>query len=260
MDLNILLNKSAMPSTTSLTILEHFKSQSLLKEERRLHVLSDIDDTLFSNLLDRRYPHKTVYPGVRQFYFELNFSNEKIRDANVRFDENGTLGTYGPGRNITFLSARPRFLVANTLEKMNKLGLFGAAILPGDISHLVTNSRMMAKKLENFLQYRLLYPEVRFLFIGDNGQGDLDLGKVLVKEHADQVNFVAIHNVLKKSKSGDSYVPPRAPECESVGITLFDTYAAAAFHASLRGLLSFDAAQRVALACIEELSTVSSHL
>ena len=50
---------------------------------------------------------------------------------------------------------------------------------------------------------------------------------------------------------------PRSKECEDCGITLFNTYAGAALAASKVGVLKIDAVVRVALACIEELSTVS---
>ena len=68
-----------------------------------------------------------------------------------------------------------------------KLGLEGASILPGNLSHLTTNGRMAKKKLANFEQYKKVFPEIRFAFIGDNGQGDVDLGKALLSEHKDQV-------------------------------------------------------------------------
>jgi hypothetical protein len=252
MDLTELLNKSEMPAEMTNDLITHFKAN--VGPLSRLHVLSDIDDTLFSNLLDKRYPHKTVYPGVRQFYFELNAANEHILDANIRFDDDGSLGSFGPGRNITFLSARPRFLAASTLQKMNTLGLHGASILPGNLSHLVTHGRMAAKKLENFLHYRQIYPEVRFLFIGDNGQGDIDLGKVLAEKHRDQVVFIGIHNVYQE-KRGEK--PPRFDECVAADMRLFNTYVGIAFEVAKMGGLEFDAVQRVALAATEELSTIT---
>src|SRR5690606_29985050 len=35
-------------------------------------ILSDIDDTFYCNWKDARFPKKTVYPGVRQLYLELD--------------------------------------------------------------------------------------------------------------------------------------------------------------------------------------------
>ena len=42
-------------------------------------VLSDIDDTIFCALHDRRYPRRSVYPGVRAFLdaVDMNLSREE---------------------------------------------------------------------------------------------------------------------------------------------------------------------------------------
>ena len=67
-------------------ILQYFELQGAecAKEKQKpVKVLSDIDDTIFSSLLDKRYPGNVVYPGVRQFFAELT-RNNSIPTAETR--------------------------------------------------------------------------------------------------------------------------------------------------------------------------------
>jgi hypothetical protein len=65
-------------------ILSHFENQAgNIKRGARdkegngkpIKVLSDIDDTLFSSWLDKRWPREIVYPGVRTFFVEITRNN-----------------------------------------------------------------------------------------------------------------------------------------------------------------------------------------
>src|SRR5690606_3620689 len=53
------------------SLLAHFKTAAA-PESDKVKVHSDIDDTFYANLKDDRYPKKTVYPGVRALYAELD--------------------------------------------------------------------------------------------------------------------------------------------------------------------------------------------
>ncbi len=70
---------SAVPVPCREAILSHFEADAasviLSKRRKPIKVLSDIDDTLFSSFLDKRYPKHIVYPGVRQFLAELTRDN-----------------------------------------------------------------------------------------------------------------------------------------------------------------------------------------
>lgn len=50
-------------------LLAHIRAEA--RPTGQVKVLSDIDDTFYENWRDDRYPNKTVYPGVWQFYQEL---------------------------------------------------------------------------------------------------------------------------------------------------------------------------------------------
>ena len=58
------------------------------------------------------------------------------------------------------------------------------AILCGTLLSAVTNSRIAAKKAENFAAYMALYPEFRVVWLGDSGQGDIAAGLHMLEQHA----------------------------------------------------------------------------
>jgi hypothetical protein len=49
-------------------IIEHFKTG---RRGVGIKVLTHVDDTMYANLIDTRYPKKTLYPGVLEFYDSL---------------------------------------------------------------------------------------------------------------------------------------------------------------------------------------------
>ena len=72
----------AMSSREREDVLQHFEQQQpALQSKRPIKVLSDIDDTLFSSWLDKRWPREIVYPGVRQFFVELTHSQRSNLQA-----------------------------------------------------------------------------------------------------------------------------------------------------------------------------------
>lgn len=44
-----------------------------------IKVLSDVNDTMYANLIEKRYPEKTVYPGVLEFYDALKHEPFKLK-------------------------------------------------------------------------------------------------------------------------------------------------------------------------------------
>lgn len=174
-----------------------------------LKVLTDVDDTLYANLVDRRYPKGTFYPGVLALYEALKREPFALRP--------GSDGR--PGIPITTLSARPN-PVAGKLEEGSLEGLIertGGRLRPSALSGRVVSSaigtletltrekraeveadfvgwltrivpgssrnelpphpdgleRQIGEvKFDNFRRYAQVYPEYRFAFFGDSGQAD----------------------------------------------------------------------------------------
>ena len=150
-----------------------------------IKVLSDVDDTMYANLIDRRYPGKTLYPGVLDFYDALKAEP---------FDAL-------PGIPITTLSARPN-PVAGALEEASLQHLAGEftgqRLRPSGLSGALFSSTVGTiqseirdrfeplsdhvghgqedaigrVKFTNFGNFSRVYPEYRYVFVGDSGQAD----------------------------------------------------------------------------------------
>jgi len=140
---------------------------------------------------------------------------------------------------------------------MKQAGFDDAPVLTGSITHLVGNQRIAEEKTRNFLRYRALYPECRFVFVGDNGQGDIDAGKSLTSERG--VEAVFIHDIFSNGAIDSPQVPYRHAECVEAGLHLFQTYAGAAAYAATRGLIDPAAAVRVIEACLGDLQACCHH-
>ncbi|HZI03840.1 MAG TPA: phosphatase domain-containing protein [Archangium sp.] len=219
-------------------ILTHIHQEAAAVPSGENKVLSDIDDTFLANWKDARYPPKTVYPGVLQFYRELDRGPGLI-----------------PGRegDLTFISARPRdplgLIEDRTLATLREHGVSSAVMLSGAFTHLLGNSRIAAMKFENFSRYVQLYPEYGFVFTGDSGQGDVAFGERMLAEHPESVRAVFIHDVI------DTPEPVRMT-WRGKRIFFFDTYIGAAVEAYEVGVIARDGVARVARAAREELDRV----
>jgi hypothetical protein len=220
-------------------ILAHLQAEAAPRAD--LKILSDIDDTLYRNWKDARYP-KThnpetdkpyLYPGVRAFYHELDVA----------------FGGGEPG-DLTFLTARPgdRAGIGEGITRghLAALGLSYARVTTGDLPSLVTHERMAARKYQGFVELQRLFPEYRFVFSGDSGQGDAIAGRKMMKHPSGRMLAVFIHDVIATA-------PAEREEQRSHGVLFHDTYAGAAVEAHALGLLDPAALRRVAEATIADM-------
>ncbi|MFY0564332.1 phosphatase domain-containing protein [Archangium lansingense] len=219
-------------------ILTHIRQESVGAPSGENKVLSDIDDTFLANWKDDRYPSKTVYPGVLQFYRELDRGPGII-----------------PGRegDLTFISARPQdplgLIEDRTLETLRGHGVSSAVMLSGAFTHLLGNSRIAEMKFENFSRYIQLYPEYGFVFTGDSGQGDVAFGERMLAEYPESVRAVFIHDVVDTPESVRQTWRSRR-------IFFFDNYVGAAVEAFEVGVIARDGVARVVRAAQEDLGRV----
>jgi hypothetical protein len=219
-------------------ILTHLGREAESAPSGENKVLSDIDDTFLANWKDTRYPPKTVYPGVLQFYRELDRGPGLI-----------------PGRegDLTFISARPRdplgLIEDRTLATLRTHGVSSAVMLSGAFTHLLGNARIAAMKLENFSRYVQLYPEYGFVFTGDSGQGDVAFGEQMLAKWPGAVRAVFIHDVVATPE-------PVRQTWRDKRIFFFDTYVGAAVEAFAVGVISREGVARVVLAAREEMARV----
>ncbi|NMO15459.1 DUF2183 domain-containing protein [Pyxidicoccus fallax] len=219
-------------------ILVHIQHEAEATPSGENKVLSDIDDTFYCNLKDKRYPSKTVYPGVLAFYEELDRGPGII-----------------PGRDgdLTFVTARPMDpmgMVENmTLETLRKHGVPPPAVLSGSLFHLIGNSRIADKKFDNFQRYLRAFPEYGFVFVGDSGQGDVEFGDRMLTAAPRSVHAVFIHDVVDTPEA-------TRQTWRAKRIYFFDTYVGAAVEAFQVGVISRDGVARVARAAQESMAGI----
>lgn len=201
-------------------ILDHIASEAAAIDIPDLHVLSDIDDTLRCALHDKRYPHGTVYPGVIALYRAL--------DA-------GRSGDPTTPGDLTFVTARPMdpfgLIEQHTRRGLRDLGLPPHAVLSGTFDGLTSHDSMAGAKMENFERFRLLMPETHVVFVGDSGQGDVEVGRRMLAADPESVRLVLIHDVV-------ALADEERAALRSEGIVVVDTPVGGAIEAYAAGLVS----------------------
>ena len=220
-------------------ILDHIAAQAAGVEVPDLHVLSDIDDTLRCALHDDRYPRGTVYPGVIALYRAL--------DAGQAADP------LSPG-DLTFVTARPMdpagLIEQHTRRGLRELGLPPHAVLSGTFYGLRSHDSMASAKIENFERFRLLMPETHVVFIGDSGQGDVEVGRRMLAVDREAVRLVLIHDVV-------GLTDDERESLRSEGIVVVDTPVGGALEAHAAGLVSAAGLASVASATERDLPTIA---
>ena len=209
-------------------------------------VLSDIDDTLFSSGgcypagCDGGFPAHSLYPGVTSFYRELDLSIEGASAWARRARE--SCG------GLVFLSARPKVGRDHAVERSSHrrfaryreekmlhttpsmlAGSLGAGIAMMGGGNLGPTA---AKKYENFAAYASLYPEYKFLFIGDNGQADVAAAELMADAFKGRIEAVYIHQVKPIEETFGYEGPQTLAKWRRMGVHFFSTYVGAAVHAA----------------------------
>jgi len=208
-------------------VLAHIDREGRRTTRRDLKILSDVDDTLYANWKDRRYPPKTVYPGVLKLYRELDLAPE---------------GVPSPAGDVAFLTGRPGG-VCGLFEdryhrKLGTKGLYGTVLLTGTCLHQFVHGLIFSQKWANFERFQGLYPEFDFVLFGDSGQADPGLLAALVRAHPERIRAAMIHDVVATPE-------PIRREWLERGVFFFETYVGAAAELTRRGLLTPKAARRV---------------
>lgn len=177
-------------------------------------VLCDVDNTLLENhaIANIRYHNKSVIPGIVDL---LNYLSKGFT-------------------TVTFLSARPKhiegFSIAEIKSKLSEHSLRNFTFESGEIRGTVSfvaaklssaSSEMRKKfaiesameyarlKFESYLQFAELYPASRFVFFGDDTQGDA-IAAWLILSHSAQ-NQAFIRRCAFQGESvfpGEKWFPP----------------------------------------------------
>lgn len=231
-DLTRLIFKDIDDEDIRTEILQHIRNHQFPTDE--LIIFSDIDDTLFARLHDKSYPGKTRYPGVLAFFRVLN----------------AAASAPGERANITFVTARPGLfggiVAAYTRRSLRAAGIPHASILTGSLLALRSHRSMAARKIANVHQYHQVFPEYRFVFVGDNGQGDVDVGREMLRVFPEDVRGVFIHDIHETALNQPALHHEQ-------GMEFFDTYIAAATAAWQNGIITYQQALEVGVEAIADL-------
>jgi hypothetical protein len=196
-------------------VLQHFIEQA--DDSLQIRIISDIDDTIYANWRDEKFPKKTLYPGVRSFFSRLDSEQNKL----------------------VFLTARPKdrghLSERLTRKRLQSFGFAHPVVLVGSWQHVHSDEAILEKKWHNIQRYKSLYPKSRFIFIGDSGQLDVELAQRMHTEGFLELGL--IHDIIP-------YRPLQWKEQFS-GVYFFKTYTEAAIYAWERGVLSKEDAEFV---------------
>ncbi len=201
-------------------ILRHIALEARTVTIEASKIVSDIDDTVISNIHDRVFPRGCVYPGVLALFSALD---------NGPDDQPFSLG------DLTFVTARPTdalgLMETHTRDTLQRAGIAQSAVITGSLLSLFSHDAMAAQKMVNITHYAELYPEYKLVFLGDSGQGDVLVAERLHTELAQAVTACFIHDVVDTP-------PERRAEYAARGIYFHDTYVGCASKAFELGLIS----------------------
>lgn len=244
LDLLHLVTKG-LNDTLASSVIAHIHEEVQHISRRPLHVISDIDMTVCIGRFGSggpKFPHGRV-PGALPVLRALDCQ-------------------------ITFLTARPQVYEWQTRrELLGKLGIADAALLPGDLSTVVTSlfwkedskREMCEKKSDNFCDFATVHPEAQFIFLGDSGEGDVAFAESFTTGAAERARLAAgddlpassgidsrsrvafIHDVVDETGLEAKTSAARRQELLQSKVIVFDTYAGVA--ASMFGLGIFGAEQ-----------------
>lgn len=207
LDVNNLLDD--LKPVYRIHLLRLFKNVSpFVSYQYRTKVISDLDNTAIENAFVAPVPpgSKDKYP-VKGF---INLVNKLTMNGKT---------------TVTFISARPRmiekFSIINTIKKFRKEGLTNFVFEAGDlvgpiklgVSYFNTNytwesSLHLGKiKMNSYLRILNVYPSSRFIFFGDDTQGDYIFAAFLVNHNPKNIaiirkislNPISPHNIWDDS-------------------------------------------------------------
>jgi len=184
-------------------------------------VLTDVDDTMYANLIERRYPKKTLYPGVLEFYDSLRhepFEATPIPITTLSARPNPISGKLEEGSLASLVSftkgrLRPSALsgalvssIAGTVQTALRANQEHLDLLSNEIPH-GQEDKIGRVKFANFSQFAEVYPEYRFVFVGDSGQADALTAQLMVTGNSTEASRVLttfIHDLRRSENDAES--------------------------------------------------------
>merc|ERR1712232_611666 len=108
------------------------------------------------------------------------------------------------------------------------------------------------RKVASFLTYAKLYPEYRFVFVGDNGQADVLTAEMMAQSSCNVLGSF-IHEVYPVSRTLTSL--PDGPDLDAwnaQGIHFFQTYVGAALAALKMEIISVETLAKIVTEAVQD--------
>jgi hypothetical protein len=201
------------------------------------HILTDVDDTLFAHTAagvagaDTSWPEKVPYPGIVLFYqLFYNKLQELFQYSTILSATPGVMKASRYSNSVINSILKKFSFIQGNLE--SKTRLLTSGILSGVQGVTQHVGRKIGTslpdwagihadfgniKFQRYQQYKTIFPEYKFIFIGDNGQGDVLAGKQMLNEPGNDT-IVCIHKVVE-GKLGR-----KEPTEEIPGLYYFNDY------------------------------------
>ena len=144
--------------------------------------------------------------------------------------------------DVTYLTARPKgvrgIFAAVTRRKLRRAGVSDKPnVMLGDVPGLLGSKRMAEKKYKNFTEFAQLFPEYKYILVGDSGQGDAALGAQICKNFQQSFSGAFIHDISPEIETtGDGM--RKSDYSKNFDFQFFRTYVGCAVQAFEAGLLS----------------------
>ena len=162
---------------------------------------------------------------------------------------------------------RPQIVLGSTHRKLRELGLSEAAVCSGTLRQLLatqlcdveeSHTMMADLKCGRFDDLASLYPEARFVFIGDSGEGDVMFAETFVAEDPESRVMALIHDVVEPDGVQPITDTGRRAALRKEGVVVFDTYVGAAVALHDQGLLGAGDLRAAAVACMNDFFLLHS--
>jgi len=208
-----------------------------------VQVMTDIDDTLIPHgwhtVSNSIYPLKEPYPGMPEFLVALSKTALDVQPLSTmllsaRAGDNKALG------RAFRINPRNHPITIGLETAGGSLG----KILYGKLKELLSNPKKAMRKYTNLKRYAQIRPHQSYIFVGDDGEGDLKAGLDMLSDDKCYMKAVFIHKVsdIYSRNSEHAYkVDHRYPE----KMFFYNTAAGAAYQALRAGLISRESAEAV---------------
>lgn len=140
--------------------------------------------------------HDTVYPS----HYDNLSENEKFNVLN----ENGSYKNINVFHDcfeyLVFITSIPfnklNYIKVN--ETLDNFSISERSICMGKLWKNWQNKSRMAKKMRTIKNIIQIYPEYKFIWVGDSGESDCDIGKSIMDISIGQIPLILIHKINKK--------------------------------------------------------------